>query len=250
MKSIVIFGVLVSSVAFGQLKNAGFEDWSNITTHQYEQEMINTHNVPNPEQGAADHWAPDYPVGMTRTTDAYQGNYAMAIHNWYTYIPTLAVYRDTLSQYPTSFRGYYKYLTSEGAGLSFGNIKVKGENGDTIIDQDFQFADETTWSDFTVYTGPVDLTIAQLNPADSIIISFYNGPQASCGNGLNVCRILMLDGLWLSYTDVIGVEELAPKEKKVVAIYDLLGRKTTFKSNTVLIYQYSDGTSEKVFVVE
>lgn len=35
-----------------------------------------------------------------------------------------------------------------------------------------------------------------------------------------------------------------------IKITDLIGRETTFKPNTPLIYIYSDGTAEKVFKLE
>jgi uncharacterized protein (TIGR02145 family) len=44
--------------------------------------------------------------------------------------------------------------------------------------------------------------------------------------------------------------ELIPQNKELVKIVDLLGRETEFKSNTLLICVYSDGTTERVFKVE
>ena len=38
--------------------------------------------------------------------------------------------------------------------------------------------------------------------------------------------------------------------KTVVKMFDLMGRETTFKPNTALIYVYDDGSTEKVFSVE
>lgn len=51
--------------------------------------------------------------------------------------------------------------------------------------------------------------------------------------------------------DFTGVDELLnPTMKKLVKIVNLLGQEVAYTPNTVLIYQYSDGTSEKVFTVE
>jgi hypothetical protein len=44
----------------------------------------------------------------------------------------------------------------------------------------------------------------------------------------------------------VGIEEYSNQPKKLIRIMDLLGRETTFKPNTPLIYQYDDGTVEKV----
>ncbi|MCH1480358.1 MAG: hypothetical protein L7U23_09690, partial [Crocinitomicaceae bacterium] len=38
--------------------------------------------------------------------------------------------------------------------------------------------------------------------------------------------------------------------KKLIKIVNLLGQEVEYTPNTVLIYQYSDGTSEKVFTIE
>lgn len=48
----------------------------------------------------------------------------------------------------------------------------------------------------------------------------------------------------------VGIEELSKPDKKLVWIVDTMGRETGDKPNTLLIYIYSDGTTEKVFRVE
>ena len=51
--------------------------------------------------------------------------------------------------------------------------------------------------------------------------------------------------------DFTGVDELfKPTTKKLVKIVNLLGQEVEYTPNTVLIYQYADGTSEKVFTIE
>ena len=51
--------------------------------------------------------------------------------------------------------------------------------------------------------------------------------------------------------DFTGVDELLnPTTKKLIKIVNLLGQEVEYTPNTVLIYQYSDGTSEKVFTIE
>jgi hypothetical protein len=49
---------------------------------------------------------------------------------------------------------------------------------------------------------------------------------------------------------VWGIEEVPQVKKELIKIVDLTGRETDDKSNTLLIYIYSDGTMEKVFRVE
>ena len=47
----------------------------------------------------------------------------------------------------------------------------------------------------------------------------------------------------------IGITELTTS-KNLIQILDLMGRETSFKPNTPLIYVYDDGSTEKVFSVE
>ena len=44
----------------------------------------------------------------------------------------------------------------------------------------------------------------------------------------------------------VGIEEYSNQPRKLIRILDLLGRETNFKPNTPLIYQYDDGSVEKV----
>jgi hypothetical protein len=48
----------------------------------------------------------------------------------------------------------------------------------------------------------------------------------------------------------VGMNELSKPEKKLIRIVDTMGREVKDQSNTMLIYIYSDGTTEKVFNVE
>lgn len=50
--------------------------------------------------------------------------------------------------------------------------------------------------------------------------------------------------------DYTGIDELSHGEKELVKVVDLMGRETTPQKNKVLIYQYSDGTTERVFEFE
>lgn len=48
----------------------------------------------------------------------------------------------------------------------------------------------------------------------------------------------------------VSIGELAPTEKKLLKIVDIMGRDVDPKPNTLLLYIYSDGSTEKVFSVE
>ena len=57
-------------------------------------------------------------------------------------------------------------------------------------------------------------------------------------------------GSLYSSQDNSGVDELSNTNKTLVKILDMMGRETTFKPNTPLIYVYDDGSTEKVFSVD
>ena len=48
----------------------------------------------------------------------------------------------------------------------------------------------------------------------------------------------------------LGLNEIYSNEKTLVKIVDMMGRESIEKNNIILIYIYSDGTTEKVFSVE
>jgi Leucine-rich repeat (LRR) protein len=50
-------------------------------------------------------------------------------------------------------------------------------------------------------------------------------------------------------SSTVGINQLT-SSKYLIRILDLMGRETTFKPNTPLIYVYDDGSTEKVFSVE
>ena len=60
---------------------------------------------------------------------------------------------------------------------------------------------------------------------------------------------------WLFFEQLcdnpVDIEEYNPDEdRKLIGIFDLLGRATEFKKGTVLFYQYSDGSVEKKLVMD
>lgn len=65
------------------------------------------------------------------------------------------------------------------------------------------------------------------------------------------CNDIPFDAKGILPSDFVGISELGlDQSKELVKIVNLLGQQVEYSPNTVLIYQYSDGTSEKVFTVE
>tara|TARA_B110000285_G_C15086872_1_gene596710 strand:- start:117 stop:1046 length:930 start_codon:yes stop_codon:yes gene_type:complete len=61
------------------------------------------------------------------------------------------------------------------------------------------------------------------------------------------CDSIITITLSMNYT---GIDELINSSKDLLKIVDIMGKETSYKSNTALIYIYSDGTTERVFKLE
>jgi hypothetical protein len=106
-----------------------------------------------------------------------------------------------------------------------------------------------------------------LQPGDSVWIplgSFHTGVSGFMSDTLSVDICLYtshpnaLTDLVMandSYCESIvlgyvGLDELEQNKKELVRVIDLMGRETGDQPNTLLIYVYSDGTTEKVYKLE
>ena len=78
-------------------------------------------------------------------------------------------------------------------------------------------------------------TTQDLTPS-SFDMTFNNGPTWSTDVPAYNCNV--------------GIEELSSQNKEAVKIVNLLGQEVEYTPNTVLIYIYSDGTSERVMKIE
>lgn len=163
-----------------QIANSGFENWTN---------------------NLADDWTVGSEIGITQSTDANSGNYAVSIHTWYTYINSTLEYRGGVSQYPTEFNGMYNYISQPFSAGSV-NIVVLSTMGDTIINDTGSFGAATDWTSFSVALTQTGVTT---DPADSIFISFANS-TADCAGNEFACDFLNLDDLSLTF----GTASLPP----------------------------------------
>lgn len=88
--------------------------------------------------------------------------------------------------------------------------------------------------------------------SDSIIVLFgeQGNPQSFSVDTLtNGESIIVTKEICSNLT--LGIDEYAiASQKSIIRVVDLMGRETDNKSNTLLIYIYSDGTTEKVFRLE
>lgn len=120
-----------------------------------------------------------------------------------------------------------------------------------------------TWFDTLIYLHYIDwnfLTTAEHmcvnnpnnNPEHYVGIKVLTATDTLFGwirfAHIEAYSFTILDYACNSYT--VGLPALTLPEKQRIKVYDLFGRETEDKSNALLIYLYSDGTTEKVFRVE
>jgi hypothetical protein len=77
----------------------------------------------------------------------------------------------------------------------------------------------------------------------------YNGELYACG-WFDQTNYGSYHNYIAKLGDVTGIEETTLEKKTIIKIIDLMGRETIEKPNTILIYVYSDGSTEKVYKVE
>jgi len=246
MKKTVLTLIALSTLATSQaqIKNFDFENWTNLHAHVYETEMTDSHNVANPLHGDIDDWTYSFDVGISQTTDAYTGNYAVILHNWYNYAQTSLEMRDTISGYPSEISGHFKYISDQFTSGTL-NVIVLNTAGDTIVNVTDYLAGATEWTSFTTNLTPLVLPIL---PADSIFITFKNS-NVSCQGNMMTCNLLYLDNLSLNTstlsTDDLDVFELQMFPNPTKGLLNIhLDNASANNSAEVLIY---DTTGKQVF---
>ena len=133
-----------------------------------------------------------------------------------------------------------------------GGIKKTWSNDNTC-----ETLEQITWegdpSAFLTYPGiPTQGGWMDLHASREIwnFISQYNiNGKISCNNisNCNTSFNCIPDG---RCTPNLQVVELSQNSKNLIQILDMMGRETSFKPNTPLIYVYDDGSTEKVFKIE
>lgn len=208
--SLTLFSLCATLYASAQINNSSFENWSNLTSHTYESEMIVNHQVPDPMHGDLDSWSADYNVGISRTTDAADGNYAVILHNWYNYAQTSLVYRGTINAYPELLSGMYKYLSADTGDTAFAQVIIKNTQDEVMVEEVFHFGRDSAWTQFThQLPAPVNTQY----PVDSIYILFHNA-LTSCDQNLMTCNLLFLDKIELQM-GAAGLNEMEEADFRI-----------------------------------
>jgi len=133
--------------------------------------------------------------------------------------------------------------------------------------------DDATWSstNWTFAGGNIDATSSfstncnnsscfctpTFSSINETALDYYTAPSGTIYTADGVytdtipnaagCDSIITIDLSMNYT---GLNELLKNSKKLLKITDLMGRETTPQKNKVLIYIYSDGTTERIFKFE
>jgi hypothetical protein len=133
---------------------------------------------------------------------------------------------------------------------------------------------EDCFLDFnSVDTAFISLITYPINPMDSLNVVwsvldstgmsmanytvYYPGLGVGCNElefilycfqkNTNIHSIVMSSSINVAYS---GIEELSGNMKQLIGVSDLMGRETSVQPNQLLIYTYSDGSKEKIFIQE
>ncbi len=208
--------IVVTAPIPAQIINGGFELWDTTYTGNYSAELSSNYAVPEPLAGVVNHWTPGNGFGMSRTTDSYSGNYALILHNWYSYVQEWITYREAANFTPRYLQGYYKYSTGGANGLSHATATVtftrfNGTKNDTIASGTYQFDSAAAYTPFQM---EISLT-SQIPDSFSVYIINSNSQCAL----VNVCNLLYLDNLAFADSALpVGVQGVNSAEE-LVTIY-------------------------------
>ncbi len=234
--------------------NGDFENWTSVSTEEPDDWVtINSFIFQTGDTSA------------TKTTDAYDGTYALKLRNVVFYDDTLGFITNgwmgengpeggkPVSQNPEKLTGYYKYFPD---GIDTGFAYIASYRYDTGLDSTilldsnmFKLAPASTYTYFEV-----PLTYNSWPYADTVNISFSSGNMINDTNYVGLNSVLYIDALGITYYPVSVKEnnsvkdviiypnpaknivsvELNPKYKGniKVQLFDLQGRKVIDKNYT------------------
>jgi hypothetical protein len=248
MKKTLLVLLFIPFFGLGQtITNGSFENWD--TTYYSNNSSLNLdtiYNVENPLRGTLSSWEEELMgnFGMSQTTDSYDGNYALILHNVYQYAKEEIHYFGSLNANPSYFSGYYKYTdgNTNTTPQAIVSICLYTNNQDTVA---FSSIRLDTISEYTKFE--IELNYLNNLTADSVHIMLLNSDQ-SCNTTNLICNLFYIDALEFSNTTTI--EETQNPNKNLLKITDVLGRKTKETSNTPLFYIYDNGTVDKKIIIE
>jgi hypothetical protein len=149
---------------------------------------------------------------------------------------------------PVTSAGTESTITANSSNLSLNDceICILPSFSYVVTDQTVEFTNETNvdvdylWDFGDGNTSSNESPTYTYTSYGSFTICLTSSDACS---GDSVCQVIDI----IDYT---GLEELNIGEKELIKIVDLMGREVPFEKNKVLIYVYSDGTTQRVFEFE
>jgi hypothetical protein len=128
---------------------------------------------------------------------------------------------------------------------------------------DFSSVDTAFISLITYPTNPMDSLLVIWSVLDSTGMSmqnyavYYPGLAMGCNElqfilycfqkSSTIHTIVMTSSVSLAFS---GIDELSGDTKQLIRVSNLMGRETVVQANKILIYTFSDGSKEKIFIYE
>ena len=142
---------------------------------------------------------------------------------------------------------YHIVMVYDGNGVT-NDDKVKLYVNNVLVDLDFPNGQNDIPT--TTYTG-TDAFYMGWDIAQPITNPRFGGYLDDVGIWIRVLTDCEITALYTGQDCNVGISELNPNQsKELIKIVNLLGQEVEYTPNTILIYQYSDGTSEKVFTID
>lgn len=146
-----------------------------------------------------------------------------------------------------SFNALYDEIVDYSKQFNHSQALGQGAFGDTVLVDNTMYPYNSTRQLYTIQESPSGFPIELTH---DIMIRDHETPINGSGEAEFACVWLYMLGVDCNEPLDIDELQLSHGPKELIGIYDLMGRPTTEKSNTVLIYVFSDGTTKKVFRVK
>ena len=128
----------------------------------------------------------------------------------------------------------------DSSGVIIGFFAIENTNGGIKISS----TSPNDGNDYTSgFTSEVNFNNLFINPNINGPLNFYTDIQSELNHQFNDTATVIINC-------TSSISEDSQKNKISFEIYDLLGRKTKFKDNTILIYKYSNGEIRKIITLK
>lgn len=151
MKKLLLLLLLAAGMAAqAQLQNMDFEEWEDGIQQSYYLPSNWKRSDGVLQDGTTDFYHPP-------ATDAQNGDYALRLSLWYTYVKDMAYQEAPINSRPTSLTGHYTYTD---------NLLMRLDTGETVIDTARVFVYMTKWNESLSRRDTIGTGILKLNAAD------------------------------------------------------------------------------------